>query len=157
MEIERKWLISAADIPHRPEELSHKEIEQAYISFSPVIRIRSIDDEEFVLTVKSKAMSEFSREEFEMPISRGDYNELMKKAEGNIIRKTRYFFRRSDNLLEEIDIFKGMFEGLAYLEIEFETEEDAVNFQSPEWVIRDVTAEKGFTNGALARYGMPEI
>lgn len=158
MEIERKWLIRAENIPYDLNQLEHFEIQQAYISFSPTIRIRKINEERFILTVKSEPIgNSFSREEFELDISRKDYENLLRKAEGHIISKTRYLFHRDDGLLEEIDIFHGIFEGLAYMEIEFQKEEDADSFKEPDWVIRDVSKTKGFSNGALARNGMPEI
>ena len=74
-----------------------------------------------------------------------------------MISKTRYINKRQDGLTEEIDIFKGGLSGLAYLEIEFPDEISAENFKEPDWVIKDVTLEKGFSNGELAEYGMPEI
>lgn len=158
MEIERKWLIKADNIPYDLEKLEHFEIEQAYISFSPTVRIRRINSERFILTVKSKPIgNSFAREEFEMDIAEKEYFSLLKKAEGRLIHKTRYLNRREDGLLEEIDIFSGGFNGLAYLEIEFSDEKEAKDFVQPQWVERDVTNEKGFSNGALARNGMPEI
>lgn len=54
-----------------------------------------------------------------------------------------------------IDIFSGELEGLAYLEIEFESEEEANNFKSYDWVIKDVTDDENYKNGHLARYGIP--
>lgn len=157
MEIERKWLVEKSKIPYNLEKLVHSEIEQAYISFSPTVRIRSIDGKKFVLTIKSTAgaSSYLSRNEAEIEISREEYDSLMKKAEGRIIRKTRYLFRREDKLLEEIDVFGGEFSGLCYLEIEFPDEESAIAFESPGWTEKDVTAEKGFSNGSLSRNGMP--
>ena len=46
-------------------------------------------------------------------------------------------------------------EGLAYLEIEFENQEEALNFETPDWVIKDVTDDVNYKNGYLARYGIP--
>ena len=157
MEIERKWLVEKSKIPYDFEKLEKFRIEQAYISFLPTIRIRSINNEKFVLTIKSRSGTDsfLSRKEAEIEISREEYNSLMKKASGRIIEKTRYLFRREDGLLEEIDVFEGEFSGLCYLEIEFESEEKAKDFPSPEWVEKDVTADKKFTNGSLARNGMP--
>ena len=98
-----------------------------------------------------------SREEFETELSRESYELLLKKHEGAVIEKTRYVIRRPDGLTEEIDIFEGELKGLAYLEIEFETEGQALAFPAPAWVTREVTFEKGYTNGALARHGMPRF
>ena len=162
MEIERKWLVSEADVPYDLSALESLELEQVYVSFSPSIRVRRMRDkrgaESYVLTVKSGAVdkSALAREEFETPIDRKAYEALCAKGEGCPIRKTRYFVRRPDGLTEEIDLFHGELEGLAYLEIEFETLSDAETFPSPAWTTRDVSADKRFRNSALARYGMPE-
>lgn len=157
MEIERKWLVKPENIPYNLNELKSLEIEQAYISFSPTIRVRKIDGREFILTVKAKTQTELSRVEYEINISGEEYDNLVKKAEGKIICKTRFLNRRSDGLLEEIDIFHGEFDGLAYMEIEFTDEKQAADFASPQWVVRDVSNEKGYSNGDLAKYGMPKI
>ena len=159
METERKWLIREADIPYDLTGAEKWEIEQAYICFSPTVRIRRINDDRFVLTVKGPPLNgtkHLSREEFETALSEKSYTQLLGKHEGHVIRKTRYRVRRADGLTEEIDIFRGKLAGLAYLEIEFDTEAEALAFPAPGWVIREVTFEKGWTNAALARHGMPE-
>ncbi|MBQ7541156.1 MAG: CYTH domain-containing protein [Clostridia bacterium] len=163
MEIERKWLLDTERIPYDLDTLEAYEIEQAYISFRPSVRVRRLRGkngaERFVLTVKSAAVDggSLAREEFELPIDRKAYDSLLKKAEGRVIRKTRYLVRRSDGLLEEIDLFRGDLEGLAYLEIEFGDVAQAQSFPSPDWTQRDVTADKRFRNSALARFGMPDL
>ncbi len=163
MEIERKWLVQVKDVPYALDELEAYGIEQAYVSFHPTVRVRALKDrqgnESFVLTVKSgsKSADGLAREEFELPIDRDGYETLLRKAEGSVIRKTRYLFRRADGLLEEIDVFHDALEGLCYLEIEFPTVEQARAFPSPAWTQRDVTSEKRFRNSALARDGMPEV
>ncbi len=162
MEIERKWLVRSACIPYDTAALEAYEIEQAYISFHPAIRVRALRDrqgnEHYVLTVKSgsKADDGLVREEFEIAIDRAGYGALLQKAEGSVIRKTRYLFPRSDGLLEEIDVFHGALEGLCYLEIEFPTVDAARAFPSPEWTERDVTRDRRWRNSALAQFGMPE-
>ena len=159
METERKWLIDEQNIPYDLTQAEKWEIEQAYISFTPTIRVRSINGSEYILTVKGPPLEgtkHLSREEFEIALSEKSFCALLKKHEGAVIRKTRYLVPRPDGLTEEIDIFRGALRGLAYLEIEFETEAQALAFPAPAWVTREVTCEKGYSNGALARHGMPE-
>jgi Uncharacterized protein conserved in bacteria len=153
MEIERKWLVDPAKIPYKLNKLEREEIEQAYISFSPVIRVRSINEKIFFLTVKTNPLEgngQFSREEHEFPITSEDYSKLLAQSKGRIIRKTRYINPLSSGLKEEIDIFSGDLQGLAYLEIEFPDEQTAENYSSPEWVERDVSNEPGYSNADLA-------
>ncbi|MBQ7546659.1 MAG: CYTH domain-containing protein [Clostridia bacterium] len=163
MEIERKWLVRIEDIPYDLNTLEAYEIEQAYISFRPSIRVRKLrsrsGEERYVLTVKAATVDRdaLAREEFELPLDRAAYDALLAKAEGCVICKTRFLVQRADTLVEEIDLFHGALDGLAYLEIEFPSIEYARAFPSPDWVTRDVTADKRFRNSALARYGMPDV
>ena len=85
MEIERKYLIK--EIPFSLEAYPYKELEQGYISTSPVIRIRKAD-EQYILTVKSSGLLE--RQEFELPMNETDYKRLLGKVDGNLVTKRRY-------------------------------------------------------------------
>ncbi len=156
-EIERKWLINASDIPYNLEDGVEQKIVQTYLNFSPEIRVRNINNgEKYILTIKSDmSVDGLTRDEKEYYISEDEYNNLLKKQEGNTIVKTRYQIFDNGNIME-IDIFEKQLEGLAYMEVEFETEEKARAFETPKWVIRDVTDDIRYKNGYLARYGMPE-
>lgn len=152
MEIERKWLIEIKDIPYDLSKYESWEIEQAYISFSPTIRIRKIVNQNLgFLTIKSQSVDNgISREEFEFPISINQYNDLLKKKEGITLYKTRYLIPLNDLTLE-IDIFHNDYEGLAYLEIEFDSVDQAKNFNTPDWIKKEVTNIGSYNNSSLAR------
>lgn len=156
-EIEKKWIIDKNKIPYNLSNTEIIKIEQTYISFSPEIRVRKINDgEQYTFTVKTNMTADgMTRDEMETYITQEEYNNLIKKQEGNTIYKTRYQFLDGDYLLA-VDIFSGELDGLAYLEIEFENQEDANNFQTPNWVIKDVTSDLNYKNGHLARYGIPD-
>lgn len=156
VEIEKKWLINKDQIPYNLSNSEVIKIEQTYICFSPEIRVRKINDgKEYTFAVKTNITSDgMIRDEMENSIIQEEYNNLMKKQEGNTIYKTRYQFLDGDYLLA-VDIFSGELDGLAYLEIEFENQEEANNFQTPNWVIKDVTGDINYKNGHLARYGIP--
>ena len=96
------------------------------------------------------------RNEHEFQITEEEYNSLLKNCKGKIIKKRRYKKELPEKLLGEIDIFKGELEGLAYLEIEFESTYSARSFPDPQWVERDVTYDHAFKNSSLAAKGMPE-
>lgn len=155
-EIERKWLINVSEIPYNLEDGVEQKIVQTYLNFSPEIRIRNINNgEKYILTIKSNmSVDGLTREEKEYYISEEEYNNLLKKQEGNTITKTRYQIYDKGKIIE-IDIFKNQLEGLAYMEVEFETEEKARAFENPSWVIKDVTNDIRYKNGYLARYGIP--
>ena len=66
-----------------------------------------------------------TRQEYELDIDKAAYENLLKKAEGNIITKNRYIIPLDNSLILELDIFKGIFDGLIMGEIEFPDEETA--------------------------------
>ena len=152
MEIERKWLIDKEKIPYDLEKLEAHEITQAYISFSPTIRIRRIKDlNRYILTMKGSSKDGgLSREEYEIDIDEKQFENLLKKCEGKIIHKTRYIVHEGDLKLE-IDLFEKDYEGLSYLEIEFDDPERARNYPDPCYAIKDVTYDKRYTNASLAK------
>ena len=157
MEIERKWLIEPKDIPYDLSALDAVDIEQAYISFAPVVRVRNINHgEKYILTIKRptefKGLASF---EDELELDKRTFQFLRSAAAGNILSKTRYLHELPSGLLEEIDIFSGDFEGLAYLEIEFPDKESAEAYPSPDWIKEDVTYKPEYKNNSLAQHGLP--
>jgi len=155
-EIERKWLIDIKDVPFDLSLAKKDRLIQAYISFSPTIRVRCENDNRYILCVKAKSKGSYlSREEFETDITKEQFDFLLAKKEGIIIEKTRYT-KKCENLNYEIDVFHGALEGMAYLEIEFASVEDALNFKSPDWVLKDVTDDFRYKNAGLAKHGKPK-
>ena len=151
MEIERKFLTK--HIPFDITEYPFKQISQAYISFSPTIRIRK-SNEDYILTVKGKG--HLAREEFELPLSKEDYDRLFLKTEGTPVIKKRYLVPVAGGLTAEVDIYEGELEGLMTTEVEFPSLEEAEAFAAPEWFGKDVSEEKAYKNTSLSLYGMPK-
>ena len=144
MEIERKFLIRAL-----PEDLSscpHTEIEQAYLSVNPVVRVR-MDGDRYYLTYKGSG--KMAREEYNLPLSEAAYRHLLEKKDGRVIRKTRYRIPLSPYTVE-LDLFHGEFEGLLLAEVEVPTVEEAVAFKMPDWFLKDVTEDRRYHNSAMA-------
>lgn len=156
VEIERKWIIDKDNIGYDLSDAEVLKIEQTYICFSPEIRVRRINDgQQYSFAVKTNMTSDgMTRDEMEKNITKEEYENLVAKKEGNTVYKTRYQLLDGDYLIA-IDIFDEQLEGLAYLEIEFENQEEALNFETPDWVIKDVTDDVNYKNGYLARYGIP--
>ena len=158
VEIEKKWLIDKDSIPFDLSAVQHViEIEQTYLSFSPEMRLRKYDSgTSFEFTVKSNLRNNgLARDETNIKITEDEYNDLIKKKEGNTIHKTRYQFLYEGQVIA-IDIFHGDLDGLAYMEIEFPDFSSAEKYQTPDWVIADVTDDIRYKNGHLARYGIPD-
>ncbi|MBQ8300068.1 MAG: hypothetical protein IJX99_09525 [Clostridia bacterium] len=156
LEIERKWVIDKDNIGYDLSGAEVLKIEQTYICFSPEIRVRKINDgQQYSFAVKTNMTSDgMTRDEMEKNITKEEYENLVAKKEGNTVYKTRYQLLDGDYLIA-IDIFEEQLEGLAYMEIEFENQEEALNFKTPEWVIKEVTGDVNYKNGYLARYGIP--
>lgn len=152
MEIERKWLIDINNIPYNLNDYDHLDIEQAYISFSPTIRIRKIENKnEYILTIKSSSIDGgLSRQEYEIAITKNQYESLLTKKEGNVLSKTRYIVFVDEHKME-IDIFHGALEGFGYMEIEFESDEKAKAYKSPDWVVKELTYDSRYSNASLAK------
>lgn len=154
LEIERKWLIDANSLPFDLEQAKHHHIVQSYLSFSPQIRLRSLDDSEFVLTIKGKAASvgsNLAREEHEFAIEREAYLRLRAKTEGKTLEKTRYYLPHENGHCFEIDVYQGEFAGLAVAEMEFDSVEEAEAFENPSWVIKDISTDPYYRNVVMAQ------
>lgn len=154
MEIEQKYLI--AKMPENLDSYKKKEIEQAYLCKNPIVRIRK-SNEDYILTYKSKFGIEGKADraskvcnEVEMQLNEEGYLHLRKKADGKIISKTRYLVPLEDGHIAEVDIFHGYLEGLKFLEVEFKSEEEAENFNPPEWFGENVSLDKRYSNNYLS-------
>lgn len=151
MEIERKFLI------HKLPELTQfcfKKITQGYIATDPVIRIRKMDDI-FCLCIKSQG--HMIREEFELNITKEQYEGLWNKVEFSPIEKTRYFIPLDNNLTAELDIYEGHLSGLRTVEVEFSSPSEASHFTPPSWFGEDITHDNRYKNNHLSMYGSPNL
>ncbi len=151
MEIEYKYLVDK--IPFELDNFTKLEIKQGYISVDPVIRVRQSNND-FILTIKGKG--NFIREEFELPLSKEQFDKLWCKVETKKIDKTRYIIPIDGKYSAELDIYKEELEGLLTVEVEFESEEDAESFSPPNWFGENVTMKNDYKNSSLSVYGLPK-
>lgn len=147
MEIERKFLIAKDCLPKNLEHYPCLEIEQAYLSKEPVLRVRKQDDD-YYLTYKSKGL--MVREEYNLPLTQKTYEHLRGKSDGNLISKTRYQIPLPEGLTIELDVFHGKYDGLFLAEVEFPDEASANDFIPPDWFGEDVTFSSRYHNSTLA-------
>lgn len=159
MEIERKYLLKS--LPSNLEQYDHMELEQGYLCTNPVVRVRREDDQ-YILTYKGKGL--LCREEANLPLTAEGYAHLREKADGIIIRKTRYLIpldgkevryhtdgsKIHSGTLAELDVFHGEYEGLTLVEVEFDSVEQANAFVPPEWFGEDVSETGLYQNSRLA-------
>lgn len=158
LEIERKFLIDINSIPYDLSVMEKQEIEQGYILHNPVVRVRSVSNSEYYMTFKSNTNTDLVRNEIEFRISKDAYIKIMSRDDVKKIKKNRYITFENDNKFE-LDIFEGNLKGLACLEVEFNNEEDAGNFNVPSWVKKEVTGDVRYTNSELSKKinGIEEI
>lgn len=145
-ETEHKYLVHTERwknvVPERSEE-----VKQAYLHSEPgkTIRVRTMGDKGFI-TIKGKTVNA-SRPEFEYEIPLDDANELIRNFTTNLIEKIRHFVIH-ENMLWEVDEFKGLNAGLWIAEIELSHENET--YALPDWVNENVTGEKKYSNSKLA-------
>ena len=150
-EIERKWLVDK--VPFELKGYECHEIEQAYLSMSPTVRVRK-ENEDYYLTYKgSRKMegnSDLSHSEYNLPLDRESYLHLREKRDGILIVKKRYLIPLESGFTAEFDVFDEPYEGLLLVEVEFGSEKEAEAFVAPEWFGEDVTGVDKYKNAFLA-------
>lgn len=150
MEIERKFKINK--LPDNLEQYEKKEIIQGYLCTQPVVRIRK-SNENYILTYKNK--SNFNQEhavineEVELPLTKDAFEHLLSKVDFGVIKKTRYLIPLSQEHIAEFDVFHGKLSGLMFVEVEFPSEKDAIDFIKPDWFGEDVSKDKRYRNSYL--------
>lgn len=145
IEIEKKFLLKY--LPENLDNYDRKEFSQAYISRKPTIRIRKEDDEYF-LTVKGKGSTK--RIEYNLEIGKEEYENLLKKTDGNIVNKTRYFIPIENDLIAELDVYHDNLVGLFTVEVEFNDEKQCETFHKPSWFSDDVSNDRKYKNTSLS-------
>lgn len=153
MEIERKFAV--VRMPNDLEKYEREEIQQGYLCIKPTVRIRKSNDE-YTLNYKwkQKGLEEkfaIQNIEYTMPLTRENYEVLLKKIENNLIIKDRYKIPIKDGLTVELDVFHGHLEGLIFAEVEFPNMEIAKQFDKPDWLGKDLCFDKRFDNTLLSK------
>lgn len=152
MEIERKWLFDMSKVPV-DKAVDFIKYRQAYLSVEPEVRIRgkiicrrldhqwvNATDEKYMICLKGNG--KLSREEVQWSITSDEFQSL--KNIGNIfdsdfIQKEYYEIVVDGYLLTVGTVDKETATEFSYGEIEFKSEEEALNFQPPEWFGIEVT------------------
>jgi adenylate cyclase len=151
IEIERKWLVyTLPDLAG----LKGEKVVQGYIAISAdgtEVRIRQKGDKYFQ-TVKTEGG--LVRNEFEIELSRTQYDQLWPSTEGRRLEKIRYQMQQNEVTIE-IDEYQGLLSGLVVAEVEFPSTTASALFNPPVWFGLEITEEKGYKNKNLATKGLP--
>lgn len=140
MEIERKFLISK--MPENIERYDYHIITQGYLCNNPVVRVRREDDR-YYMTYKGSGL--MVREEYNLPLTKEAFDTLVAKSEGNIISKKRVIIPYKNHTIE-LDIFDEPIAPLVMAEVEFDSEEEALAFEKPDWFDKEVTQDPAYHN-----------
>ena len=89
------------------------------------------------------------REEREWEIDEKTANEYFAMSKTYIIKKKRYYLPLGKYTVE-LDIYEGKHQGLVVAEVEFESEDEALEFVPPHWFGTDITRDKSYKNMVLA-------
>lgn len=126
MEIKRKWILQR--VPTEFRLVRNAQVEQFYVSTSPEVRLRHnpASNEPFRITIKGEGT--LSREEIETKISENFYNQVKEFVNKSSIKKDYSIFNCGGYPLAVSVVDDGAF---IYAEVEFESEEQACDFQLP--------------------------
>ena len=146
MEIERRFLVTNKDkVNELVEKYSdtRKGIVQDYIysDLFTAIRKRKIEKDnqvKYLYTVKTGRRGKYSVNEYETEISEEEFNILPVDTSRISIIKDRYLIPYVDDLVIELDIFHGKYEGVVFAEIEYVDENQANSVAVPDWFDREI-------------------
>ncbi len=150
-EIERKFAVR--ELPSGLGEGTP--FRQGYVAIDgeAEVRVRAAG-ESCTLTIKGGAGRR--RTEVELPLSQEQFDELWRLAESRCLVKRRHVVQLEEGVAE-LDVYGGALEGLAVVEVEFDSEEDADRFGPPAWFGEELTGRSGWSNAALATRGRPPV
>lgn len=145
IEIERKFLVNKKKWNKPDNGCLYT---QAYLAKEGcTLRVRIAETKAFI-TIKGPTVG-CSRKEFEYEIPIADAQDMMKLALYQPIVKIRYK-QEIGGKIWEIDEFLDSNEGLIVAEIELNSEQES--FVKPEWVEKEVTSDKRYTNASLSKH-----
>jgi CYTH domain-containing protein len=145
-EIERKFLVDHNSWAHvdKPEGELYV---QGYLATNKAIEVRvRITPSSACLTIKGEAVGA-TRPEFEYEIPRTDAQEMLAKLSESTVTKLRYKLSLGQQTWE-IDEYLNDNQGLITAEVELTSEDES--FELPNWIDKEITEDKKFSNAHLA-------
>jgi adenylate cyclase len=147
-EIERKFLVNF--LPPQILRAKHYRIAQGYLSNEPGGRHVRLRKKANTNLLTFKVGRGNAREEREITLSPKQFAILWPATAGRRLKKVRYEVPWK-NVVIEIDIYRGVNDGLIVAEVEFPSEASCRKFKGPRWLGREVTGQKRYRNVRLAR------
>jgi len=149
VERERRWLVRRLPDP-LPAPIP---IRQGYLAGEGGVSVRIRRwGERPLATVKGGAGRR--RVEVEWALPDDVFDALWPLTQGRRVEKDRHLVP-VDGGTAELDVFAGPLAGLVLVEVEFDDDASLEAFTAPGWFGPEVTDDGRYTNGALARSGLP--
>lgn len=147
IETERKFLVTGDG--YKAEAMEKHRIRQGYIAHDEgrSVRVR-IRDGKGILTVKGPFIGLGARPEWEKELTMQEAEDLFRLCKPGSVDKTRWIVPAGERFFE-VDEFHGENEGLVMAEIELADADES--FPKPSWLGEEVTGDKRYYNGYLAR------
>ncbi len=159
-ERERKFRVLNFRPEFIPPDAELVDIEQSYLldvgKTSRRVRKSLVEGRVFyTYTEKTSVGIPGERDEYERPITEEEYRMLLLKQDPatRVVRKTRSCFMFAGKLIE-FDTFYEPVPGLYVAEIELNGWHESIELP-PEWDFVEVTADKRYTNHAIAQGRLP--
>lgn len=149
IEIERKFLVDTERLPGLAEDFEQTKIRQGYMVLGADGSEARVRDKGgvFSLTVKSKG--DRTRGEWEIEIDEEQFLTLWPATEGKRVEKIRIKVPYEGHIIE-VDVYEGYLYGLVTAEVEFDSDNEALEFVAPDWLKEDVTEVAAYKNQNLA-------
>jgi CYTH domain-containing protein len=148
LEIERKYLVNINDVDLNKiiQSETGVYIAQGYLNtdLTKTVRVR-VKGSKGYLTIKGIQVG-VSKPEYEYEIPLADANEMLAMCDVKVL-KTRYIENAENGLVWEIDVFKGLNDGLIVAEIELPSEDTPIIL--PAWIKSEVSSDLAYANSNL--------
>ncbi len=151
-EIERKFLVASSGWREHADKGT--QLRQAYVVTMDdrSVRVRIHGNKWARLTIKI-GKSALVRNEYEYDVSMDDAKEMLTQAVGVVIEKRRFRVPHK-GFTWEVDVYEGALKGLVVAEVEMKRETDLPAL--PEWLGREITGDRRYSNQSLATSGLVE-
>lgn len=146
-EIERKFLVKR--LPSPLKRFRHYSIAQGYLATEADGRHVRLRKKGKTASLTFKVGRATAREEREIELSAKQFAALWPATAGRRLRKVRHEIPWN-NLIVEIDIYRGDNDGLVVAEVEFPSRAACRKFEPPAWFGAEVTGNSRYSNIRLA-------
>ncbi|MCX6728814.1 MAG: hypothetical protein NTV39_03530 [Candidatus Saccharibacteria bacterium] len=157
IEYEKTYLLKS--LPDGIEKADSVLIRDVYIPDTarhPILRLRQKDDS-YVITKKCPVTGTDSSIQYEhtIELEKDEFEALAGCSKKDFVKR-RYFMNLAGRSAE-VDIYHERLTGLAVIDFEFDNESEKDDFETPDFVLADVTQDESIAGGFLAGKSIEDI